>query len=728
MKKIFLILLIIGQFAYAQNKIKQKTNNKTPKDSTKIENLDEVFVTANRSASLRKDTPMAVSKLTAKTINETKAVAAYEIINKTPGVLMVNLGNEQHMMSIRQPMTTNAYYLYLEDGLPIRPMGIFNHNALLEINQFNLQSIEVLKGPASSLYGPEAVGGTINLISLKPSINPEFKFGIQADQWGYKRIQAAGGATFGKIGFHIAGISSLQENGWMTFSDYKKDNINARIDYNISSKTRLISNTMWGKYYSDMSGSVNEAAFYNRTYKSTTDFTYRKSDALRTRLTLEHDWNSNASSYITVYHRDNKLGQDPSYGIRWSPTVKPETAKGEVNSNNFKSYGAIAQHTQKFDFLNTKIVGGALYDYSPVTYWAYLLEMKAYLNPGTPGKQTVDHYEITAERADVKLSNYTADIFNTAGYAQLSINPFDKLVVTVGARYDNLKVNYNNAIDNSIGTKVFDKPTFKFGANYNPVQFTGIYANYAQGFAPPGITSIFRTKTGTGGTTGKPAQFYYNLEPATFNNYEIGGWVALLGGKLNFDYAVYYMEGKNELLSVRLPDNSTDFRSVGETRHKGVEFGGNYKLLANQVNIRFGGTVAEHTYIDFKVSDYPTDVLKNLDGKEMPQAPRWSGNSEISYYPNWLPKFRTSVEWQSVGSYYQDQVNNIKYAGYDVFNFRAGYEWKGIEIYGNIINITDKLYAYNVSRGNLSSSQPTYTAAAPRTFLIGLQYNFSLRK
>ena len=97
---------------------------------------------------------------------------------------MVNLGNEQHMMAIRQPMTTNAYYLYLEDGLPIRPMGIFNHNALLEINQFNLQSIEVVKGPVSSLYGPEAVGGAMNLISLKPSINPEFKFGIQADQVG----------------------------------------------------------------------------------------------------------------------------------------------------------------------------------------------------------------------------------------------------------------------------------------------------------------------------------------------------------------------------------------------------------------------------------------------------------------------------------------------------------------------------------------------------------------
>ncbi|SHG11094.1 Outer membrane receptor proteins, mostly Fe transport [Flavobacterium fluvii] len=727
MKKTVLTLLILGQVTFAQHNSQNK-NTTSEKDSTKVENLEEVFVTANRTATLRKETPVAISKLTAKTINETKAVALYEIANKVPGVLMVNLGNEQHMMSIRQPMTTNAYYLYLEDGLSIRPMGIFNHNALLEINQFNLQNIEVVKGPASSLYGPEAVGGTINLISIKPSIDPEFKFGIQADQWGYRRIQAAGGATVGKVGFHVSGISSLQKNGWMTFSDYRKDNINARIDYNINTNTRLISNTMYGQYYSDMSGGVNETDFYNRDYKSTSDFTYRKSDALRTRLTLEHDWNDNAGSYITAYYRDNKLGQNPSYGIKWSPTINPTKAAGEVNSNNFKSYGAIAQHTQKFDFLNTKIVGGVLYDYSPVTYWAYLLEMKANLNPGLPGKQTVNYYEITAERPDVKLANYSADIFNKAAYAQMSINPINKLVITAGARYDNLKVNYNNALDNSTGTKIYDKPTFKVGINYNPAKFTGIYANYAQGFAPPGITSIFRAKPGTGGTTGKPAEFYYNLEPATFNNYEMGGWLAVLNGKLIFDYAVYYMEGKNELLNVKLPDNSTDYRSVGETRHKGIEFGGNYKMLSNQLNIRFGGTVAEHTFIDFKVSDKPTDVLQNLDGKEMPNAPKWSGNSEVSYYPNWLPKFRTSLEWQSVGSYYQDQVNTVKYTGYDIFNFRAGYEWKGIEIYGNIINITDKLYAYNVSRGNLTTSQPAYLAAAPRTFLVGLQYNFSFKK
>ena len=60
---------------------------------------------------------------------------------------------------------------------------------------------------------------------------------------------------------------------------------------------------------------------------------------------------------------------------------RKNNSEGEVNSSNFKSYGALAQHTQKFNFLDTKIVAGLLYDYSPVTYWAYRTDLKANLNP-----------------------------------------------------------------------------------------------------------------------------------------------------------------------------------------------------------------------------------------------------------------------------------------------------------------------------------------------------------
>ena len=81
-----------------------------------LENLQQIVVTGNREAALRTLTPIAISKLTPKQIDESKATSIFEVINKTPGVMMVNLNNEQHSMSIRQPMTTNAYYLYMEDG------------------------------------------------------------------------------------------------------------------------------------------------------------------------------------------------------------------------------------------------------------------------------------------------------------------------------------------------------------------------------------------------------------------------------------------------------------------------------------------------------------------------------------------------------------------------------------------------------------------------------------
>lgn len=706
--------MILGQILYGQNSIK--------KDSINTKLLEDIVVTASRSATSKREVPVAISKISQKTINETKATAVYEIINKTPGVLMVNLGNEQHSMAIRQPMTTNAYYLYLEDGLPIRPMGVFNHNALLEINQFNLQSIEVVKGPVSSLYGPEAVGGAVNLISLKPASQPELKLGIQTDQFGYRRFQAAGGTTIGKIGFHIAGLSSLQKDSWMTFSDYNKDNINGRIDYNINSKTRLVGTIFYGQYYSDMSGSVNEADFYNRTYKSTTDFTYRKSDALRSKISLEKNWNENANSSITAFTRNNKLGQNPSYGIRWNPGQT--TAKGEINSNNFKSYGVVGQHNQKINFLSGSLVAGGLFDYSPVNYNAHQIDLKANLNSGG---QTVSSYEIVADRPDIRLADYEAEIYNQAGFVQLNIKPIEDLTVTGGARYDNMSLNYTNNIDQSSGEKMYDQFTFKLGANYNPLSYAGFYGNYSQGFSPPGLTSIFRSKPGTGGSTGIATEFYYNLEPAKFNNYEIGGWLSFFQKKVNLEYSLYYMDGKNELLNIRQPDNSTDYQSAGKTRHKGVEFAFTY-CPNEQLKFRMGGTTAQHTFIDFKVSDKPSDPIKNLNGFEMPSAPKWTGNSEVSYYPKWLPNFRTSAECQFVSSWFQNQVNTVKYDGYTIFNARVGYQFKGIELYVNAMNVTDKLYAYNVSRGNTTTAAPSYTAAAPRTFVFGLQYNLSLKK
>ena len=679
--------------------------------------LQSVVVTANRAAALRTESPIAISRLSPKLIDESKASMVYELINKTPGVIMPSYNNEQHAMAIRQPMGTSAYYLYMEDGIPIRPLGVFNHNALLEINQFAISSIEVVKGPVSSIYGPEAVGGAVNFIMQRPTLVPTAKVGVQFDNWGFRRVQFGSGAKIKKFGFYVGGLSSQQTNSWMAASDYDKTSINARLEYNFTEKTRLIGSLIYGKYYSQMSGSVDSTMFYKRNYVSSSDFTYRKSDAYRSRLTLEHDWNSNSKSFITFFQRSNKHGQNPTYAIRWTPGAV--TARGEINSNDFESYGVVAQHSQKFNFLNAKLILGGVLDITQNDYWSYRIDLDAKLDPT---KKFVERYSISKERPELPIANYVGDINNYAGYFQYDFEPINNLRFSLGGRYDVMDLDYINNINKTNGNITYERFTPKVGVTYDLGNGRGMYANYSQGFSPPSLTAIFRPRPNT-----TPVQFYTNLNSAYFNNYEIGGWASIIKNKVMIDVALYQMDGKNELLNIRQADNSFDYQSAGKTLHRGIEFGITAKPN-EQYWFRFGGTNALHRFEDFEISKNPADKLKNLGGFEMPSSPRWSWNTEFTYYPKWVKNLRTSLEWQYLSSWYQNQINTIKYEGYNLINFRIGYKWKSIELYSNILNLTDELYANSASRGNNPTDRSTFNPGAPRTYVFGLQYNFVGKK
>lgn len=691
-----------------------------------ITSMNEVVVTGNRDTQIRAEVPMAISKVNATTINETKATLLTEIINKVPGVAMLNLNNEQHGMSIRQPMGTSAYYLYMEDGVPLRPMGVFNHNALIEMNLFAISNIEVVKGPASSLYGPEAVGGTINFISQRPTAIPTARLGIQLDNFGYKRIQySAGGKINNKLGVFIGGFYAKQQDSWMTYSDYDKNAINARIDYQLTPSTLLTLATSYNDYYSETPGSVDSISFYNREYKSSSDFTYRAVKSLRTRVSVDHQWNNNNSTLLHLIYRENSIGQNPAYSIKWK--AGETTATGEINDNSFTSTAIIAQHSLEIPLIKTRIIGGVSVDLSPVTYDAYSIDLAAQLRPD--GK-SVEKYTLVAERPDVVLANYDADLINSATYLQAEIKPLNHLTITLGARYDDMRFTYTNYLDNSEGEKSYHQITPKIGATYQITDNAGAYVNYSQGFSPPALTSIFRKKPNT-----NPAEFYYNLEAAQFTNYEIGGWISLFNNKMDFDAALYEMIGRNELLNVKQPDNSTDYQSAGKTLHRGIEFGFTYRPNT-QWTIRFGGTNALHRYEEFLLSTKTTDVVQNVNGKIMPSSPKWISNSELTYKPKFVHGLRIGVEWQVMSWWYQNQVNTVKYndkgflgvEGISVLNIRVGYQWKGIELFTHIMNATDELYAYNATRGNAATNQTTFTAAPPRTFVMGIQYNFNGKK
>lgn len=697
--------------------------------SPSVSNLQQVVITANREAALRTEAPIAISKLSPVIVNDTKPVLLNELVNKVPGVVMLNYNNEQHGMSIRQPMGTSPYYLYMEDGIPIRPMGVFNHNALIEMNVFAISSIEVVKGPASSLYGPEAVGGAINFITHRPTTIPTLKIGLQADEWGYKRAQYAAGGIIGKkLGVYVSGFEGNQDDAWQSNSDYNKSSANATIDYLVNDKTKITLAFTGNEYYSDMAGSVDSVAFLNRAYTSTTNFTYRKVHSQRSRVSISHAWNSNHETLITFAYRDNYIEQNPNYAIRWSQGST--TASGEKNRNSFYSKVATLQHRINFNFLNTRLLTGAYIDHSPTNYWAYKVDLAATLRPDG---RSVEKYSIVQEHPETFLSNYQANLKNYAVYCQFETNPLDRLKLTVGLRYDNMSFNYDNFLDMSTGSKSYEQFTPKVGITYDLLHDKGLYANYSQGFSPPSLTSVFRKRPASSTSSG--SEFYYDLEPARFNNFEIGGWGAFIENKVYLDIAFYQMIGRNELLNIRQQDNSTDYQSAGKTLHRGVEYGLTYKPN-QELFFRLGGTNAIHRFEEFELSNRVTDEIKNVNGKEMPQSPRWIANTEVTYKPNYVKGLRVSLEWQRISAWYQDQVNRVKYetegflglAGVSYLNMRAGYQWKGVEIFSNILNLTNELYANSATRGNGINDRTSYTPAAPRTLVLGLQYTLSGKK
>jgi outer membrane receptor protein involved in Fe transport len=717
--------LEISYVGYDKKLIACQESNVSVALAPSVSNLQQIVVTANREAALRTESPVAISKLSSSVIHETKPVLITELINKVPGVVMLNYNNEQHAMAIRQPMGTSAYFLYLEDGLPLRPMGIFNHNALIEMNVFGISNIEVVKGPASSLYGAEAVGGAINFITHRPTAMPTAKLGVQGDQWGYKRIQYAAGGMIGKkLGVYVSGLGAKQRNAWQANSDYDKSSVNIRLDYLLNQKTKLTGTFSGHEYYSDMAGSVDSVAFYNREYTSTTDFTYRKVHSQRTRVTVSHEWDQSNETVLTLAYRNNYIEQNPNYAIRW--TNGSSTAAGEKNRNCFNSKVIFLQHRIKFDFLDAKLLTGGSMDYSPTTYWAYRIDLAAQLR--ADGK-SVEKYSIVDARPDHYLSNYQASLKNYATYSQFEINPVQRLKLTLGVRYDQMAFDYQNHLDVSHGTKSYGQFSPKIGATFDLLDDRGLYLNYSEGFSPPGLTSIFRKRPPS---SISDSEFYYNLKPARFNNWEVGGWGSFLENKVYVDVALYQMIGHRELLSIRQQDNSTDYQSAGKTLHRGIEYGITYKPN-DQWFFRFGGTNAVHRFEVFELSNRSTDELKNVNGKDMPQSPRWIANGEITYKSNYLKGFRISVEWQRIGSWYQDQVNKVKYEdrgflgfrGISSLNVRAGYQWRAFEVFTNILNITDELYANSTTRGNGTNDRTTFTPAAPRTVVLGLQYTFT---
>jgi len=662
--------------------------------------LDQVVVTANRTNEKRTEAPIAISIINKQTIDEAKAQRIDAVLNKVSGVYMVNLGNEQHEMSIRQPMTTKSLFLYMEDGMPIRTTGVYNHNALLEMNLPAAKSIEVIKGPSSALYGGEAIAGAVNIITQAAPAYTGGNISTQFNNTGYKRVDGQIGSTIGKWGLLATGYYAIRKEGPVEHTDFNKTSISLRSDYKANDHLTWTNTLAYIDYYSDMTGALDSTKYFQKNFSSLQSFTFRSVYALRYKSILSQQWNSNSATSISFLLRDNSVKQNPSYSI--GSTSIATVFKGQINDNSFKTNSLIAQHVQKFAWLKSKLVVGASIDFSPQSYYAKFISI-------TKDLALNKYVSYTQKTPDSLLSNYTTNISNLATYINYELYPFIGFKIVAALRYDAFKYDYSNLLQTGAPSSVtnYNRVTPKLGFTYN-IKGIGFYGNYSEGYVPPQITELFSSS------------IVPYLAPQTFKNYEFGGWLAISGNKLYADWSLYNLRGTNEIISVKLPDGTTQNQNAGETEHRGIEYGINYQPNT-QWHFRFSGTNAKHTYIN--------NIVKgvNYNGKEINGAPHFIANAEISYKPIFLKGCSIGAEWQHQNKYFMDDLNNFTYNGFDIANIRIAYKIKKAEVWINALNALNAYYAVYATSAPATAigvNNKTYNMGDPRELTIGLSYKF----
>lgn len=134
-------------------------------DTTKVSKLDEVILTATRTQRQLSSLPLPVNLISKKQIVQSGTIRLNEILNEQTGI--VTVADESGFEGVQIQGIASDYILILIDGVPLvgRNAGNFD---LSRLTVGNIKQIEVVKGPSSSLYGSEALGGVINIITEKP--------------------------------------------------------------------------------------------------------------------------------------------------------------------------------------------------------------------------------------------------------------------------------------------------------------------------------------------------------------------------------------------------------------------------------------------------------------------------------------------------------------------------------------------------------------------------------
>jgi outer membrane cobalamin receptor len=189
-----------------------------------------IVVTATRQDVPRLDYPGSISRIDRETISAAGATHHGEVMNRAPGTLIQRGSGQESLTAIRSPVLTGpgscGAFLFLEDGIPIRPTGFCNVNDLFEVNSEQAEAIEVLRGPGSALYGSKDLHGIVNVIMPEPSQLPPWALALETGSDDYRRARLAWSHVGGDTDFSAVGHYT-QDGGFREDSGFDEGKLSA---------------------------------------------------------------------------------------------------------------------------------------------------------------------------------------------------------------------------------------------------------------------------------------------------------------------------------------------------------------------------------------------------------------------------------------------------------------------------------------------------------------------
>lgn len=657
--------------------------------------IPTVVVSATQEQQRLSETAASVGVITSEALREAKPTHPSSVMSQVPGVWVNVTGGEGHMTSIRQPIGTKPLYLFLEDGVPTRSTGFFNHNALYEVNLPQAERVEVLKGPASALYGSDAIGGVINVETRRPSSDPTFEAFLEGGEYGYNRLMLTGSNSWGTNGF-LFDLNLTGTDGWRSATGYDRQSGTLRWDSYIGSNTTL-STVVTGSLIDQQTAGTSalpDSLFRTDPTLNLTPVSLRNVRAFRYSTSAEIRGDRTLVS-ITPFARWNEMELLPNWSLTYDPTIY---------TTGHSSVGVIARMRREIEPLNARFIAGLDVDYSPGWREEHRIST-------TRSGNVFTAYEL----GDV-IYDYDVTFRGISPYIQADANVTDALHLTAGLRYDDIRYDYETKLTPTQegnwripenASPSYSSLSPKLGASYDFGRQLNVFANYTRGFRAPSEGQIFRQGR---------AQNTIDLKPVAANSVEAGARGAL-ADRVGYSVAVYQMRVTNDILTYTLPDGNQETQNAGETLHRGVELGLNV-LLTEDVRADINYTRAKHTYEEWS----PRAEL-DFGGKQMEAAPDQILNGQLSYRPGFLPNSRFALEWNHLGSYWLNPENDQQYEGHNVFNLHVnvGLPYR-LELLGRMTNLTDTRYAelasYTQQRGR------ELAPGMPRTLYLGLQYSW----